>query len=590
MSETLTVTDNRTGKTYEVPIEDGTVRAMAFRRDEGRRGRLRPHDLRPGVHEHRVDARRPSRSSTATRASSSTAATPSSSSPRSRATSRSRTCSSTASCRRRSELQAWTDEITIHTFVHENVKKFMEGFRYDAHPMGMLCGSVGALSTFYPDANEIQDPENRHIQTIRLIAKMPTLAAFAYRHTQGQPYVYPDNDLSYSGNFLNMMYKMTELKYEPDPRLERALDILFILHADHEQNASTSAVRSVGSTQVDPYSALAAGVAALYGPLHGGANEAVLRMLKRIETTDNIQDFIEGVKNGDERLMGFGHRVYKNFDPRATIIKKAVEDVFEVTGQEPAARHRHRAREDRARGRLLRRPQALPERRLLLGPHLRGARPAGRDVPGHVRHRAHVGLDRAVARARRRQGAEDRAAAPDLHRRPRARLRAGRPAVVDHSDRTARAGLMMRPAHAPAAPLPPHHGPTTRAVSPTGLQRLSPESRHKRFLMPKPRFSSSELRYLTEIDGFDHVAIVAVSAEDPDVFYGVARFVRLREDPRPPRRRSSSPTRSRARASGASSAAGWPTRRASAASSASPRRCSATTRPRTRSSRRSPSG
>jgi citrate synthase len=164
---------------------------------------------------------------------------------------------------------------------------------------------------------------------------MPTLAAFAYRHTQGQPYVYPDNDLSYSGNFLNMMYKMTELKYEPDPRLERALDILFILHADHEQNASTSAVRSVGSTQVDPYSSLAAGVAALYGPLHGGANEAVLRMLKRIETTDNIKDFIEGVKKGDERLMGFGHRVYKNFDPRATIIKKAVEDVFEVTGKNP---------------------------------------------------------------------------------------------------------------------------------------------------------------------------------------------------------------------------------------------------------------
>jgi citrate synthase len=200
--------------------------------------------------------------------------------------------------------------------------------------MGMLLGSVGALSTFYPDANDIQDPENRYIQTIRLIAKMPTLAAFAFRHSLGQPYNYPDNDLNYPGNFLGMLYKMTELKYEPDPRLERALDILFILHADHEQNCSTSAVRSVGSSQVDPYSAVAAGVAALYGPLHGGANEAVLRMLKRIETKENIKDFIAGVKDGDERLMGFGHRVYKNYDPRAKIIKSAADDVFEATGVE----------------------------------------------------------------------------------------------------------------------------------------------------------------------------------------------------------------------------------------------------------------
>src|SRR5204862_8087769 len=233
------------------------------------------------------------------------------------------------------QLDDWTHQVTIHTFVHENVKEFVGGFRHDAHPMGMLLGSVGALSTFYPDANEIKDPENRAIQTIRLIAKMPTLAAFAYRHTMGMPYVYPDNDLEYPGNFLNMMYKMTELKYEPDERLERALDILFILHADHEQNCSTNAVRSVGSSQVDPYSAVAAGVAALYGPLHGGANEAVLRMLKRIETKDNIPGFIEGVKAGDERLMGFGHRVYKNYDPRAKIIKQAADDVFEVTGVNP---------------------------------------------------------------------------------------------------------------------------------------------------------------------------------------------------------------------------------------------------------------
>ncbi len=233
------------------------------------------------------------------------------------------------------QLAEWTHLITIHTFVHENVKGFMQGFRHDAHPMGMLLGAVGALSTFYPDAKDIDDPESRAIQTIRLIAKMPTLAAFAFRHSRGQPYVYPDNDLSYSGNFLSMLYKMTELKYEPDPRLERALDVLFILHADHEQNCSTSSVRMVGSSGVDPYSAIAAGVAALYGPLHGGANEAVLRMLRRIGTKDQIPAFIEGVKAGNERLMGFGHRVYKNYDPRAKIIKSTCDEVFEVTGVNP---------------------------------------------------------------------------------------------------------------------------------------------------------------------------------------------------------------------------------------------------------------
>jgi citrate synthase len=196
----------------------------------------------------------------------------------------------------------------------------------------MLLGSVGALSTFYKDANEIHDPENRMIQTIRLIAKMPTLAAFAYRHTMGQPYVYPDNDLKYPGNFLNMMYKMTELKYEPDPRLEHALDVLFILHADHEQNCSTNAVRAVGSSHVDPFSAIAAGIAALYGPLHGGANEAVLHMIKEIGDKKHIPAFIESVKQGKGKLMGFGHRVYKSYDPRARIVKKLADDVFKVVG------------------------------------------------------------------------------------------------------------------------------------------------------------------------------------------------------------------------------------------------------------------
>ena len=333
-SDSLTITDNRTGKQYELPIEDGTIRATelrkiktseddfglmtydpAFMATASCRSAITFIDGEQGILEYRgypieqlaekssflevayllVHGELPT--------------TP--------------------------QLEEWTHEITIHTFVHENVKEFMQGFRYDAHPMGMLLASVGALSTFYPEASSIKDHEIRYMQVIRLIAKMPTLAAFAYRHNRGMPYVYPDNDLSYPGNFLSMIYKMTELKYEPDPRLARALDILFILHADHEQNCSTSAVRSVGSSQVDPYSAVAAGIAALYGPLHGGANEAVLRMLRRIERKENIPDFIQGVKQGNEKLMGFGHRVYKNYDPRAKIIKRAADDVFEVTGINP---------------------------------------------------------------------------------------------------------------------------------------------------------------------------------------------------------------------------------------------------------------
>ena len=233
------------------------------------------------------------------------------------------------------ELDDFHYTITRHTMVHEQLATFFRGFRRDAHPMAIMCGVVGALSSFYHDSTDITDPLQRLIASHRLIAKMPTLAAFAFRHSNGQPLVYPDNDLRYPGNFLSMLYKMTELKYEPDERLERALDVLFILHADHEQNCSTNAVRSVGSSQVDPYSAVAAGVAALYGPLHGGANEAVLRMLKRIGSKENVPDFIKGVKQGEERLMGFGHRVYKNYDPRAKIIRKTVDEVFEVTGTNP---------------------------------------------------------------------------------------------------------------------------------------------------------------------------------------------------------------------------------------------------------------
>jgi citrate synthase len=333
-SDTLTITDNRTGETYEVPVEDGTVRAMALR------------DIKVSEDDFGLMTYDPAYTNTASCRSAITYIDGDKGILEYRGYPIEQLAEQSTYLEvayllihgelpTQDQLDHWTHEVTIHTFVHENVKNFMQGFRYDAHPMGMLLASTGALSTFYPDANQIKDEEIRYLQMVRLVAKMPTLAAFSYRHNMGQPYVYPDNDLRYPGNFLSMLYKMTELKYEPDPRLERALDILFILHADHEQNCSTNAVRSVGSSQVDPYSAVAAGVGALYGPLHGGANEAVLRMLKRIESKDNIPAFIEGVKEGNERLMGFGHRVYKNYDPRAKIIKKATDDVFEVTGVNP---------------------------------------------------------------------------------------------------------------------------------------------------------------------------------------------------------------------------------------------------------------
>jgi citrate synthase len=332
--ETLTVTDNRTGTSYELPITDGTVRAVELRQ------------IKTGETDFGLMSYDPAYMNTASCRSAITYIDGEAGILQHRGFPIEQLCEHSSylevayliingALPTRSQLEEWVHEITIHTFVHENIKDFMQGFRYDANPMGMLVASVGALSTSYPDANQINDEAVRDIQIIRLLAKMPTLAAFAFRHNMGQPYVYPDNELEYAGNFLSMMYKMTELKYEPDPRLERALDVLFILHADHEQNASTSAVRSVGSTQVDPYTAVAAGVAALYGPLHGGANEAALRMLGRIGSVENIPDFLEGVKAGNERLMGFGHRVYKNYDPRARIIRKHLDDVFEVRGKSP---------------------------------------------------------------------------------------------------------------------------------------------------------------------------------------------------------------------------------------------------------------
>jgi citrate synthase len=332
--DTLSVTDNRTGEKYELEISDGTVRAMDFRQ------------IKVNEDDFGLMTYDPAFTNTANCRSEITYIDGEAGVLQHRGYPIEQLCEESSYLEvayllvngelpKKDELEQWTHDITIHTFVHENIKEFLQGFRHDAHPMGMLLSAVGALSTFYPQAKDIKDDNERYWAAIRLIAKMPTLAAFAYRHSLGLPYNYPVNDLSYPGNFLSMMFKMTEVRYEPDPRLERALDVLWILHADHEQNCSTAAVRAVGSSQVDPYSAVAAGIAALYGPLHGGANEAVLKMLDRIGTTENIPDFLEGVKNGDERLMGFGHRVYKNYDPRARIIKKHVDEVFEVTGKNP---------------------------------------------------------------------------------------------------------------------------------------------------------------------------------------------------------------------------------------------------------------
>lgn len=332
--DTLTVTDNRTGQTYELPIEDDTIHALDLRQIKVReddfgmmsydpaftntascRSAITYIDGEAGILQHRgIPIEQLCEKSTYLEVS---------------------YLLVYGELPTRPQLEAWVHDVTHHTFVHEDIKKFLSGFRYDAHPMGMLLASVGALSTFYPDSNQIHDPVERYLATIRMIAKMPTLAAFSHRHNMGLPYVYPDNDLSYTENFLSMMFKMTETKYEPDPRLARALDVLFILHADHEQNCSTSAVRSVGSSDVDPYSAVAAGIAALYGRLHGGANEAVLTMLRHIEKVENVPGFLEKVKSRDEKLMGFGHRVYKNYDPRARIIKNHADEVFEATEYNP---------------------------------------------------------------------------------------------------------------------------------------------------------------------------------------------------------------------------------------------------------------
>ncbi len=333
-ADSLTVRDDRTGKTYIVPIEDGAIRATELNK------------IRTGADDPGLLTYDPGFMATAAVKSAITYIDGDAGILRYRGYPIDEVAEKLGFLEVASlllegdlptdeELTVWKDEIVHHTFIHENIKKFIDGFRHDAHPMGILMSTVAALSTFYPEAKKFTEKATRRKQIVRLIAKMPTIAAFAYRHAVGLPYSYPDNDLSYTGNFLGMMWKTTELKYKPDPILERALEVLFILHADHEQNCSTSTVRVVGSSKADPYSAVAAGVGALYGPLHGGANEQVLRMLEGIGSLDRVPEHIERVKAGELRLMGFGHRVYKSYDPRAKMIKKIADQVFSVTGRNP---------------------------------------------------------------------------------------------------------------------------------------------------------------------------------------------------------------------------------------------------------------
>ena len=336
MSESLTIVDNRTGKKYDLPIYDGTIRAMDLRQI-----RNAPDDFGLMTYD-------PAFLNTANCRSAITYIDGDKGVllyrgyPIEQLAENSNYLETAylilfGNLPTEAELQSWTREITLHTMLHENIKKFMEGFRYDAQPMGIFISTVGALSTLNPDAKNIFDRNSRILQTRRLIAKVPGIAAYAFRHSIGRGYNYPDNDLSFTGNFLNMLFKMTELKYQPNPVLERALDVLFILHADHEQNCSTATMRNIGSSHVDPYCALAGAAAALYGPLHGGANEAVLRMLSEIGSVSKVPEFIKKVKSGEgkERLMGFGHRVYKSYDPRAKAIKRIADLVFTVTGKNP---------------------------------------------------------------------------------------------------------------------------------------------------------------------------------------------------------------------------------------------------------------
>jgi citrate synthase len=332
--DTLTITDNRTGRQYEIPVKNDTIRAIDLRQ-------IKVNEADFGLMSY--DA---AFSNTASCISRITYIDGDQGILRYRGYSIEELAEKSTYMETsylllhgelptQTQLVQWADQITHHTFIHESIKKFLDGFHYDAHPMGMMISTVAALSTFYPEAKDIFNADSRRKQTYRLMGKMPTLAAFAYRHSLGMPFAYPDNELSYCANFLNMLFKTSEAKYRPNPTLERTLDILFILHADHEQNCSSTAMRGVGSSHVDPYSAIAAATAALYGPLHGGANEEVLHMLVDIGSVNNVPSYIKRVKSGEKKLMGFGHRVYKNYDPRARIVKQLAYEVFDVMGRNP---------------------------------------------------------------------------------------------------------------------------------------------------------------------------------------------------------------------------------------------------------------
>ena len=422
MADTLTITDNRTGKQYEIPVKDGVIRATdlrqiktgpddpglmtydpAFMNTASCRSRITYIDGDKGILEYRgYPIEQLAEKSTYLEVA---------------------YLIIFGELPTDAQLEAWTQDITLHTMLHENIKKLMEGFHYDAHPMGVFLSTVGALSTFYPDAKQIFDEQSRKKQIHRLIAKVPTIAAFAYRHSIGRPYTQPDNDLSFAGNFLNMLFRMTEPKYKVNPVLERALDVLFILHADHEQNCSTSAMRGIGSSQADPFSAMAGAAAALYGPLHGGANEAVLRMLRRsaASTTCPVHQAREGGRRPADGIRSPGSTSTTTRAPRSSSRRLTR---FRGDRQESAARHRARARADRAAGRVLRDAEALPERRLLFGHHLPGDAFPGDDVPGAVRDSADVRLDGAVGGDDGGRRAENRAATPDLYRTDETRLRA----------------------------------------------------------------------------------------------------------------------------------------------------------------------
>lgn len=334
MADTLTVKDNRTGKNYEIPISDGTIPASALR------------EIKVDDEDFGLMSYDPAYKNTASCRSAITFIDGEKGILRYRGYPIEQLAEQSSFLEvsylllkgelpSEAELAAWVDEITHHTYVHQYMIRGMEGFKWDAHAMGKMISLLGTLSTFYEDSKNVRSADVRGEHIIKIIAKMPTIAAWCFRHMQGRPYIYPDNNLSYAGNFMNMLFRMAEPQYTPDPAIEKALDVLFILHADHEQNCSASVARSVGSAETDPYCSLAAASAALYGPLHGGANEAVLRMLEEIGNLGNIPGFIEGVKNRERRLMGFGHRVYKNYDPRARIIKKLAHEVFAVTGNNP---------------------------------------------------------------------------------------------------------------------------------------------------------------------------------------------------------------------------------------------------------------